>query len=121
MKKIKVPKLSPDDIKRHISDIGEKGEDAPRSADGLDAAIIGIAERYGVAPVLAYDYDKAIDILIKESNMSEEEALEYFDVNVIGSWVGKGTPIFVTVIRDAHQKEKEEKAPLKSKREIFVK
>ena len=27
--------------------------------------------------------------------MTEEEALEYFDYNVQGAWVGEGTPIFV--------------------------
>ena len=27
--------------------------------------------------------------------MTEEEAIEYFDYNVIGSWVGEDTPIFI--------------------------
>ena len=33
-------------------------------------------------------------------DMSHEEAQEYFDFNVIGAWVGEGTPIFIEVIED---------------------
>ena len=27
--------------------------------------------------------------------MNEEEAEEYFEFNILGSWMGEGTPIFV--------------------------
>jgi len=27
--------------------------------------------------------------------MTEEQAMEYFDFNVVGSWVGETTPIFL--------------------------
>ena len=46
-------------------------------------------------PVVTYDYRKVIDIFAED--MSHEEAQEYFDFNVIGAWVGEGTPIFIEV------------------------
>ena len=63
--------------------------------DGLEDAIIGIAERCGEEPVVVYDRDRCIE-LFQYQGMTEEEAKIYFDYNVIGSWVGKGTPIFMT-------------------------
>jgi hypothetical protein len=62
--------------------------------DGYDEAIIGVASRFGQQDVIAYDYDKYIELLQKDG-MTYEEAVEYFDFNVIGAWVGEGTPIFV--------------------------
>jgi hypothetical protein len=64
--------------------------------DGFDEAIIGIAERINTNPIVAYDVKKIIDILMKKSKMTYEEALEYFDFNIIGAWVGENTPIFIT-------------------------
>jgi hypothetical protein len=63
-------------------------------ADGLDAAIIGITE--GVAePVVAYDYDKCVEIFRIRDGMTEEDALEHMSFNVTGAYVGPRTPIFI--------------------------
>lgn len=62
-------------------------------ADGFDDAIIGIEERSGR---LVYDIDLMIHILIKDEEMSEEDAIEYLDYNVIGAYVGEQTPIYIT-------------------------
>ena len=61
----------------------------------FEPAILGIAHRFGMQPVVTYDYRKVIDIFAED--MSYEEAQEYFDYNVIGAWVGEGTPIFIEV------------------------
>jgi len=61
----------------------------------FEPAILGIAHRFGMQPVVTYDYRKVIDIFAE--HMSHEEAQEYFDFNVIGAWVGEGTPIFIEV------------------------
>ena len=47
--------------------------------DGFDEAIIGVAERIGNNPIVAYDTEKIIEILVEKDGMSYEEALEYFD------------------------------------------
>ena len=62
-------------------------------ADGFDDAILGISNRIGDDSLLAYDYDKCIKILQKD--MSYEEAVEFMEFNVVGSYVGEGTPIFI--------------------------
>lgn len=64
--------------------------------DGFDEAIIGMAERINLGPVVAYDVDKMIDIMIEHDGMTYEEAIEYFDYNILGSWMGENTPIFIT-------------------------
>ena len=61
----------------------------------FEPAIVGIAHRYGMPPIVAYDYDKVISIFAKD--MGYEDAIEHFDFNVIGAWLGEGTPIFIEV------------------------
>jgi len=58
-------------------------------ADGFNDAIIGVDEK---SMKLIYSISKCIDILSKD--MSEEEALEYFDFNVSGAYMGEKTPIW---------------------------
>jgi hypothetical protein len=56
------------------------------TADGFDDAILGIADRGPGNPVIAYDFNKCVQILIDR---------EYMDFNVTGAWLGDQTPIFV--------------------------
>ena len=65
--------------------------------DGFDQALIGITEpSFMIDRALAvYSYRKVIEIIMKEDNASEDEALEYFEFNILGSYVGKNTPIFI--------------------------
>ena len=62
--------------------------------DGIEDAFVGVAERFGMGPVAAYDYDKCIQIYM-EDGMTLEGAVEYFGFNTIGLWAGDKTPIFV--------------------------
>lgn len=64
--------------------------------DGFDDAIIGIAERINLGPVVAYSVEEMIRILMERDNMSYEDAFEYFSFNILGAWVGEYTPIFIT-------------------------
>ena len=63
------------------------------TADGFSEAILGIGRRCGKPDIVAYDVEAIIRIL--QRDMSEAEAWEYFDFNVVGSWMGEMTPIFV--------------------------
>jgi len=58
-------------------------------ADGFDNAIIGIDE---ASMRLIYSVSKCIEILNTE--MTEEEAVEYFNFNVMGAYMGEKTPIW---------------------------
>jgi hypothetical protein len=54
-----------------------------------------VVTRFGLEPILCYDYDKVIATMIARG-MTEEQALEDFEYNIIGAWVGDGTPCFLT-------------------------
>jgi len=64
-------------------------EDEILKADGFDDAIIGIEE---TSMRLIYSISKCIEILSKD--MTEEEAIEYFEFNVSGAYFGEKTPIW---------------------------
>ena len=66
-----------------------------KKADGLDEALIGTAYRPDLGEILVYDYDKCVDIFMKNNDWSEEEAIEWMEFNVVGAYVRKDTPIFV--------------------------
>jgi hypothetical protein len=68
-------------------------------ADGFDEAIIGIGNRCGQSDILAYDVNKCVKILM-DQGMTEEEAIDYFEFNVVGAWMGEETPIFIREIYD---------------------
>lgn len=63
-------------------------------ADGFDEAVIGVTYYKGQL-LLVYDTGKCIELLAKDMTM--EEATEYFDYNVQGSYMGDSTPIFVDI------------------------
>lgn len=60
-------------------------------ADGFDSAIIGVEVN---TMRVIYNHDKILSILIKEG-MSEEDAIEHLEVNILGDYVGEQTPIFI--------------------------
>jgi len=59
----------------------------------FDEAILGVADRFGMQSVVAYDRTRVIDIYAR--GMTREEAEEFFEFNTIGAWVGDATPIFI--------------------------
>lgn len=65
-------------------------------ADGFDEAIIGMARQFNQTLVV-YDEDKCLSILMERDGMTEEEAEEFFEFNVVGAYVGEGTPVYVRV------------------------
>jgi hypothetical protein len=69
--------------------IEEYSEDSFLKADGFDDAIIGIDWNN---MRLIYSVKKCIDIIAKD--MSEEDAIEYFEYNVGSAYVGEKTPIW---------------------------
>ena len=89
-------------IKEEIQDYVSEYNEEALLADGFEEAFLGILERFGQSPLVAYDRDKCIDILMAQFSQARadipiyEEAVEYFEYNVIGAWVGEHTPVFVT-------------------------
>jgi hypothetical protein len=77
-----------------LAQLAEENPEA-LTADGFEAAFLGIHRRFSHPPLAAYSYEKCIGVLMERDKMSHDEAVEFFDFNVIGSWVGDGTPVFV--------------------------
>lgn len=64
-------------------------------ADGLEHAFLGLAcIGNRLEPVACYDYDAVIQGFVAEG-MTEEEAVEHFDYNVIGGYVGERMPVYL--------------------------
>lgn len=61
----------------------------------FDAAIIGIAERAGGLRVVAYDSDQCIAALMDAHGWDFDDAIEWFEFNTKGAYVGDGTPVFI--------------------------
>ena len=68
--------------------------------DGLNEAVIGFGHQFTNAPVAIYDYDKCIEIYMRDNGWDYEEAMEWMSFNVIGAWMGVGTPIFMTTFSE---------------------
>lgn len=61
-------------------------------ADGFDECIIGYEFKDKIR--LIYSVKLIIEQLIREDNMDEIDAIEFFDYNIGGAYVGEQTPIF---------------------------
>tara|TARA_R110000765_G_scaffold367580_1_gene457704 strand:+ start:469 stop:729 length:261 start_codon:yes stop_codon:yes gene_type:complete len=77
-----------------IEEIAEMNPEA-MMADGFDEAILGMCVQFGAEPLVAYDYEKCVDILIKRDNLNRTEAIDFIQFNVIGAYVGLNTPVFI--------------------------
>jgi hypothetical protein len=84
-------------------------EDDILLADGYEDAFLGICVRFGGLRVAAYDYDKCIESLQKSGIHDYEEAVEYFEFNTLGAWVGNATPVFIhrMTLEECHEQEQE--------------
>lgn len=64
-------------------------------ADGFEEAIVGIAERCGQPTLVVYDAWKCVEILISRDGMDPDEAMEFFQFNTLGAWMGENTPLYL--------------------------
>ncbi len=64
-------------------------------ADGFDDCILGMTFRDST-PVVLYSSSRIIQSLSKD--MPEEEAIEYFEFNINGAYVGERTPMYVETL-----------------------
>jgi hypothetical protein len=67
--------------------------------DGLDDAIIGIVEEFGNSPRILYSKDKILEILQKRDLMTEQEAEEFYDYNILGLHAGEQNAVFLVTMK----------------------
>ena len=63
--------------------------------DGYDDCILGVAERFGMETVVAYDKNKIVEKMMNDG-MDWREAGEFISYNQLGAWAGEKTPVFVS-------------------------
>ena len=75
-------------------------------ADGLDEACIGWTDSWNGKERnirLVYDIAKVINIIQERDGSTYEDALEHFEYNIAGGYVGKSTPIYVNSLQDTSE------------------
>ena len=72
------------------------GDDEPNIlfAEGFDEAIAGVVWD-GERTRVVYDTELILELLMGRSEMTYEEAVEYFDFNIAGSHMGDYTPLYL--------------------------
>ena len=63
--------------------------------DGFDEAVIGVVERAGLLAV-CYDRSKILKILMRDMNL--DEAMEYYEFNILGAYMGESTPVYLDLM-----------------------
>lgn len=61
----------------------------------FDEAIIGVATSSTGMMAVAYSEPKIIELLIRHDQMDPDEAMEYYQFNILGAYLGENTPIFI--------------------------
>ena len=80
--------------------IDEHAEGAKYLTDDMFHDCI-IAITNSCEPNIVYDSKKIIEALMSgDDGLSYEDAIEHFEFNILGSYVGERTPIFVNMIGD---------------------
>lgn len=62
--------------------------------DGYEDCFIGYIERFAHPHLACYDKDKVIAKLEKDG-MTLDEAVEFYEFNQVGAWMGEYTPCFL--------------------------
>ena len=65
--------------------------------DGFEEALIGFINIFDKT-ISLYDKIMCIEILMKRDGMERQDAIEFFEYNVLGSYVGEYTPAFATFL-----------------------
>lgn len=75
--------------------------------DGMDSAFIGLSRGFNEPVRAVYSYERLIAAVMKDiidsedgdispdASMEYDEAVEYVDFNIVGGYLGEGTPIIV--------------------------
>ena len=78
-----------------LDDIVEQWADIDiLKADGFDDCVLGYDYNWDGVIRLIYSVDKIIKKLVKKDKMDIDEAIEYFEFNMRGSYLGEKTPIW---------------------------
>ena len=63
--------------------------------DGLEGAIIGIVEEFGNGKRILYSKRIILSLLQTRDGMTEQEAEEFYDFNILGLYAGEQNAVFL--------------------------
>lgn len=63
---------------------------------GFEDCIVGVGERHGGPPVAVMDVEKMLTKMEKQG-MTREQAIEYFDRQLLGVHIGEENPVYMHV------------------------
>jgi len=63
---------------------------------GFEDCIVGVGERFGGPPMAVLDVEKMLKKMESEG-MTREEAIEYFEFNILGAHVGEENPVYLHI------------------------
>ena len=75
-------------------DMDEYAEGAILLTD-LEDCIIGVVEEFGTGRRILYDRNKIIKKLQERDSMTEQDAEEFYDYNILGLYAGEQNPVFL--------------------------
>ena len=94
--------MTPAEIKERLAELNPEA----LLADGFDEALVGIVRQFNRYLAL-YDYERCIEELMDNMATSHESdsqlelsAIEYFEFNVVGAWMGENTPCFTVPLEE---------------------
>ena len=79
---------------RMLVDIDQYAEGAVL-LDGLESAIVGIVEEFGNGNRILYFKQKILNILQERDLMTQGEAEEFYDYNILGLHAGEQNAVFL--------------------------
>lgn len=86
--------VSDSEIRRKCLDLA--GEDAELLfLEGFDEAIVGVAYQFSNGPIVVYDREAILDKLTLDLG-DHDQARDFFEFNIAGSFAGSSTPIIMS-------------------------
>lgn len=77
----------------------ESGMEKSILIDGFQRAFVGVVWGADCERRALYDYEECINILMKDDEMSREQAVEYMEFNVEHSYLGDPSPLFFSSLK----------------------
>ena len=85
--------MKPSEVMEKLGEYQELGGEIYSLPEKFDSALVAVGWRFNHGPLAVYDKNKVIGIL--ETEMGEDWGEEFFDFNIISSWIGDSTPLFI--------------------------
>jgi hypothetical protein len=81
-------------VRERLDDWLSQREESVTLAEGFEEALIGVAQVFNTL-IAIYDRDRCITALMTGSDMTRDDAEEFFEFNCQGAYVGEQTPGFL--------------------------